>query len=93
MWVSDAGIRTEEQRLQRGPKYVTFIHAPPFFFLVGRAESVYRLPRGFRFDKAWCRRDRYSEVMTFLADAEEVLGIYGLRVPDLSIPAEHDFTR
>ena len=34
---------------------------------------------------------RYDEVLTFLLDAEELLGIYGLHVPDLSLPAAHDF--
>eukprot|EP00752_Nemacystus_decipiens_P005227 g4744.t2 len=34
---------------------------------------------------------RYDEVLTFLLDAEELLGIYGLDVPDLSLPAAHDF--
>ncbi|CAM9105357.1 unnamed protein product, partial [Pylaiella littoralis] len=34
---------------------------------------------------------RYDEVSTFLLDAEELLGIYGLRVPDLSLPAAHAF--
>lgn len=33
----------------------------------------------------------YSDVSAFLADAEELLGIYGLHVPDLSIPPEHTF--
>ncbi|CAM9466656.1 unnamed protein product [Ectocarpus fasciculatus] len=34
---------------------------------------------------------RYDEVLTFLLDAEELLGIYGLHVPDLSLPAAHGF--
>lgn len=34
---------------------------------------------------------RYDEALTFLLDAEELLGIYGLDVPDLSLPAAHDF--
>lgn len=34
---------------------------------------------------------RYDEVSTFLLDAEELLGIYGLHVPDLGLPAAHDF--
>lgn len=33
----------------------------------------------------------YDEVLTFLLDAEELLGIYGLDVPDLSLPAAHQF--
>lgn len=36
-------------------------------------------------------RTRYEEVLTFLLDAEELLGIYGLHVPDLSLPAAHGF--
>lgn len=34
---------------------------------------------------------RHSEIVAFLADAEELLGIYGLHVPNLSIPPEHTF--
>ncbi|CAN0539196.1 unnamed protein product, partial [Ectocarpus sp. 12 AP-2014] len=34
---------------------------------------------------------RYDDVLTFLLDAEELLGIYGLHVPDLSLPAAHGF--
>ncbi|CAM9896488.1 unnamed protein product [Ectocarpus sp. 4 AP-2014] len=34
---------------------------------------------------------RYDEVITFLLDAEELLGIYGLHVPDLGLPAAHAF--
>eukprot|EP00903_Cladosiphon_okamuranus_P009126 g8719.t1 len=34
---------------------------------------------------------RYDEVVTFLLDAEELLGIYGLDVPDLRLPTAHDF--
>lgn len=36
---------------------------------------------------------RYNDVASFLADSEELMGIYGLRAPDLSIPPEHDFAR
>lgn len=37
------------------------------------------------------RRNRYDEVATFLDDAEELLGIYDLHVPDLGLPSAHDF--
>lgn len=37
-------------------------------------------------------KHRYDEVLTFLLDAEELLGIYGLHVPDLGLPAAHDFS-
>ncbi|CAM9159193.1 unnamed protein product, partial [Laminaria digitata] len=33
---------------------------------------------------------RYDEVESFLMEAEELLGIYGLHVPDLSLPPSHD---
>lgn len=34
---------------------------------------------------------RHSEVVAFLADSEELFGIYGLHVTDLSVPPEHTF--